>query len=164
MGYYINSDGDYYEGDRVSASDTEVTQRPYHTCTWNAGLSVWEYDLAETRLSAKKIWNEAASADIQESLDAEGITANISFMYLALFVDSVSYTDNAANNTPFYDGYLAVSGLANKAAVHAAIKNDYDLGAVALGKVMAQRDIDFDLIDAAATGPDILAVVYVSPL
>jgi hypothetical protein len=32
-----------------------------------------------------------------------------------------------------------------------------------LGKVLARRDTDYDLIDAAATGPDIIAIVYVRP-
>ena len=163
MGYYLDGSSNYYEGDKRASTDTEVTQRPYYTCTWNAGLSAWEYDLAATRIANKRVWNKAASDDIQAAFDDDGITLQIALLYIAMFIDAVTYTDNAANNSPFYDGYLAESGLANKAAVHAAIKNDYDLAGVVFGKVFALRDADFALMDAAATGPDILAITYSRP-
>ena len=163
MGYWLTAGLDYYEGDQRALADTAVSQRPYPTCTWNSGLSTWEYDLAATRIAHKRTWNIAASADIQTAFDEDGITLQIALLYIAMFIDAVTYTDNAANNSPFYDGYLAESGLANKAAVHAAIKNDYDIAGVVFGKVFALRDADFATMDAALTGPDILAVTYARP-
>lgn len=162
MGYYVRSDyTGYYEGDRQDSSDISVTIRPYPTCTWDG--AAWVYDLAETRIAAIKKWNVDCAEDFRSAIAADGLDLTFATFYLALFADAVSYTDNSANNTPFYDGYLVASGLANKAAVHAAIKNDWDLAAYIIGKIMAARDIAIDDINAAATGPDILAVTYSRP-
>lgn len=162
MGYYVKSDySGYYEGDKRLSTDVSVTQRPYYTCSWDG--AAWVYDLTATRNAAIKQWNQDCSVDFQSALAEDGLDLTFASFYLALFADAVSYTDNAANNTPFYDGYLVASGLANKAAVHAAIKNDWDLAAYIIGKIMAARDIAIDDINAAATGPDILAVTYSRP-
>lgn len=163
MGYWLTTGLQYYEGDQQAATDTAVDQRPYPTMDWTAGA--WVYDLAATRIRVKNIYNDALNNDIMSlfSSNTDPSSLFISVMYVALFADAVSYTDSAANNSPLYDGYLAVSGLANKAAVHAAIKNEYDIVGVSFGKLLARRDADYALIDAAATGPDIIAVVYVRP-
>jgi hypothetical protein len=165
MGYYIDGSSNYYEGDRRSASDTEVTQRPYPTCTWNAGLSTWEYDLAATRLAVKNQYNTDLNNDLMAAFAVTSDPASIlvGLMYLAARADSVAYTDNVANDTPYYDGYQAESGLATTADVHAAVKNDFDLTCYIFGQVMALRDADYAAIDAAVTGSDITAIVYVRP-
>jgi len=164
MGYYVKADySGYYEGDIIRSTDISVTQRPYYTCNWDG--SAWVYDLAETRIRSKATYNSDLNNDIISLITNESNPSSffIGMMYLALFADAVTYTDNSANNSPFYDGYLAVSGLANKAAVNTAIKNNYDIFGGVLGRLAAQRDIDYALIDAATTGPDIVAIVYVRP-
>lgn len=40
MGYYIDPQGNYYEGDRISALDIEVSQRPDPTYDWNNNIWV----------------------------------------------------------------------------------------------------------------------------
>ncbi len=69
-----------------------------------------------------------------------------------------------ANNVPFIDGWLFEKGSGTKADVVTEITGDADIGIYALGRLMFCRKRDFALIDAAATGPDALAVVYTSPL
>lgn len=164
MGYYVRSDySGYYEGDKQTDSDVAVTQRPFYTCDWDG--AAWVYDLAATRIASKRTYNAALETDvnISASLSTDYPTSFMRMLFISMFTDAVSYTDNSANNTPFYTGYLATSGLANKAAVHAAIKNDYDFIGEIFGKLMARRNADFALIDAAATGADIIAIVYVRP-
>jgi len=164
MAYWVSSDySGYYIGDKQQSTDIEVTKRPYPTCYWDG--SAWVYDLAETRIRSKATYNSDLNTDIISLISNESNPSSffIGMMYLALFADAVSYADNSANNSPFYDGYLAVSGLANKAAVNTAIKNNYDIFGGVLGRLAAQRDIDYALIDAATTGPDIVAIVYVRP-
>jgi len=165
MGYWLGAGGNYWEGDRVDPTDTEVTQRPYYTCDWDAGTSTWNYNLPDTRVFVKNIWLSAMQQDVNDALAASTDPSNmfIGLCELGAFADSVTYTDNVANNTPFYDGYQAVSGLANTAAVHAAIAARYDTLGNTLGKILALRDADFALMDAAVTGPDIVAIVYVRP-
>ncbi len=162
MGYYVDSGfSGYYEGDQQLSTDISVTQRPHYTCSWDG--AAWVYDLPATRIAAIKTWNQACSDDFQSALAEDGLDMVFTTFFLALFTDAVSYTDNSANNAPFYDGYLATSGLANKAAVHAAIKNDWDYAGYIVGQLMAARDIAIDDINAAVTGPDILAVTYSRP-
>lgn len=165
MGYWLGAAGNYWEGDRVDPTDIEVTQRPYYTCDWDTGTSTWNYNLPDTRTFVKNIWLGAMQQDVTETLAAAADPSNmfIGMCEMAAFIDSVTYTDNVANNTPFYDGYQAVSGLANTAAVHAAMSARYNLQGEILGKILAQMDIDFALMDAAVTGPDIVAIVYVRP-
>lgn len=164
MGYYVRSDySNYYVGDQIDSTDIAVTERPYPTCDWDG--AAWVYDIPETRIAAKRTYNVALETDVNDvsSLSTDYPTSFLRVLFLSMFTDAVSYTDNSANNTPFYTGYLATSGLANKAAVHAAIKNDYDFIGEIFGKLMARRNADFALIDAAATGADIIAIVYVRP-
>jgi len=162
MGYYVKSDySGYYEGDQRLSTDISVTQRPYFTCSWDG--AAWVYDLPATRIAAIKTWNQACSIDFQSALAEDGLDLTFTTIFIALFADAVSYADNVTNNTPFYDGYLATSGLANKAAVNTAIKNDWDYAGYIVGQLMAARDIAIDAINAALTGPDILAVTYARP-
>lgn len=37
MGFYIDSIGGYYEGDKIDQTDTEVSRRPDANHSWNAG-------------------------------------------------------------------------------------------------------------------------------
>ena len=166
MGYYVTPapDYNYYEGDQLSSSDTAVSQRPHSTCSWDG--AAWVYDLAETRIVAKQTYNSAMQEDFDIALSASSdpvLPVSI-YGYLSMMTDLVSYTDNSANNVPFIDGWLAEKGSGTKADVVADITGDADFGIAALGKIMFCRKRDFALIDAAATGPDILAIVYVSPL
>lgn len=165
MGYWIDTSDNYWEGDRLHPTDIEVTQRPYPTCDWNAGTSSWDYNLPNTRIYVKNVYNTAMEDDLNSALRESTDPSNvwISLGYIAMLADIVAYRENAANNVPFFDGYLAISGLADLAAVYAALSAAPDLAATILGKILAQRDLDYALIDAAVTGPDITAIVYVRP-
>jgi hypothetical protein len=166
MGYWVTAapDYDYYEGDQQSSTDIAVTERPYYTCTWDG--AAWVYDLAATKSAAKMTYSIAMNDDFNAALYSSGdpVTQVCIYGYLAMITDLVSYTDNVANNVPFIDGWLAEKGSGTKADVVSDITGDADIGMASLGKIMYCRKRDFALIDAAATGPDALAVVYVSPL
>lgn len=166
MGYYIDGSGFYYEGDIQSPTDTVVTQRPYVTCNWNAGLAAWEYDLPATRIRHKNYYNTDMTNDMMAALESSSSPASVIVLVaiMALRMDGITYIDNVANTTPVYDAYETESGLANTAAVHAAVYTDFDLILGVFGQLLALRDADFALIDAAPSGPDILAITYVSPL
>jgi len=165
-GFWVTAapDYDYYEGDQQSSTDIAVTQRPYFTCSWDG--AAWVYDLAATQISAKQVYAIAMEDDFLSVLSAgsDPVMPTSIYGYLSMMTDLVSYTDNSANNTPFIDGWLAEKGSGTRADVVTDITGDADTGVAALGKMMFCRKRDFALIDAAATGPDALAVVYVSPL
>lgn len=50
MGFFINKDGLYYEGDKASAADQEVTKRATPNHKWNG--SAWALDLAQCKALA----------------------------------------------------------------------------------------------------------------
>jgi len=50
MGFFINKDGLYYEGDKASTADQEVTKRPTPNHKWNGGA--WALDLAQCKAAA----------------------------------------------------------------------------------------------------------------
>jgi hypothetical protein len=162
MGYYIDTSLNYYEGDRRSSTDTAVDQRPYPTMDWSG--SAWVYDLARTRIYVKNIYSRAMESDILlalgESADPNNTHSMIGGGYL--FADLAAYTDNAANNCPFIDGYRAITG-ESKAAAYASLTGYGDIAASVYGKCIAQRRLDYADMDAAATGPDIIAITYVRP-
>ncbi len=163
MGYYVKSDySGYYVGDKRDSSDLTVTERPYPTCSWDG--AAWVYDLAETRIMAKSLYTAAMTADLSSAMSTSGNPVDMmtTIGYGFMRTDLVAYGDNAANNCPFIDGYRVITGQ-TKADCVTSILNDADLAAALLGKVLARRDTDYDLIDAAATGPDIIAIVYVRP-
>jgi hypothetical protein len=162
MGYYIDGSSNYYEGDKRSPSDTAVDQRPYPTMDWTAGA--WVYDLAATRIMAKQVYTVAMTADLSSAIatGTNPVDMLTTIGYAFMRADLVAYADNAANNCPFIDGYRAITG-DTKANCVTDILNDADLAAGLLGKVLARRATDYNLIDAAATGPDIIAIVYVRP-
>ena len=162
MGYYIDGSSNYYEGDKRSPSDTAVTQRPFYTCTW--GGASWSYDLAATRIAAKNIYTTAMATDISlamsESADPIDTMSIIALAFMR--VDVAAYADNVAQNCPFIDGYRTITG-ETKAACAATVATQADLIAGVLGVVLAQRNEDYALMDAAVSGPAILAIVYVRP-
>jgi len=163
MGYYVKSDySGYYEGDKQTSTDVSVTQRPYPTCSWDG--AAWVYDLDETRIRAKQDYTTAMTADLSTVMETGVNPVDMMTVigYSFMRSDLVAYGDNAANNCPFIDGYRAITG-ATKADCVTDILNDADLAAGLLGKVLARRATDYDLIDAAATGAAIIAIVYVRP-
>jgi len=162
MGYYIDGSSNYYEGDKRSPSDTAVDQRPYPTMDWTAGA--WVYDLAATRIMAKQVYTTAMTADLASAMatGTNPVDMLTTIGYAFMRADLVAYADNAANNCPFIDGYRVITG-DTKADCVTDILNDADLAAALLGKLLARRNEDYNLIDAAATGPDITAIVYVRP-
>ena len=61
MGFYINSELGYYEGDRIDGSDLTVPQRPDSTYTFDASTFAWKESTlflvlptADTNLNNKK--------------------------------------------------------------------------------------------------------------
>jgi hypothetical protein len=165
MAYWVKADySGYYIGDQQLSTDVEVTERPYDTCTWDG--AAWVYDLAATKIAAKNTYSLAMNDDFNAVLysSSDPVTPVSIYGYLAMMTDLASYTDNTANNVPFIDGWLFEKGSGTKADVVTEITGDADIGIYALGRLMFCRKRDFALIDAAATGPDALAVVYTSPL
>lgn len=162
MGYYIDGSSYYYEGDKRSPSDTAVDQRPYPTCDWTAGA--WVYDLPATRIMTKQVYTTAMTADLASAMatGSNPVDMLTTIGYAFMRADLVAYGDNVANNCPFIDGYRVITG-DTKADCVTDILNDADLAADLLGKLLARRNEDYNLIDAAVTGPDITAIVYVRP-
>ena len=162
MGYYIDGSSNYYEGDKRSPSDTAVDQRPYPTCDWTAGA--WVYDLPATRIMTKQVYTTAMTADLASAMatGSNPVDMLTTIGYAFMRADLVAYGDNVANNCPFIDGYRVITG-DTKADCVTDILNDADLASALLGKLLARRDLDYNLIDAAVTGPDITAIVYVRP-
>lgn len=162
MGYYIDGSSNYYEGDKRSPSDTAVDQRPYPTCDWTAGA--WVYDLPATRIMTKQVYTTAMTADLASAMatGSNPVDMLTTIGYAFMRADLVAYGDNVANNCPFIDGYRVITG-DTKADCVTDILNDADLASTLLGKLLARRDLDYNLIDAAVTGPDITAIVYVRP-
>lgn len=160
MGYYIDGSSNYYEGDKRDPSDTAVTQRPFYTCDWDG--AAWVYDLAETRIAAKNIYTRDMAKDIENAMAITSDPIDImSIIALAFMrVDVAAYADNVAQNCPFIDGYRTITG-ETKAACAATVETQADLIAGVLGVVLAQRNEDYALMDAAVSGPAILAIVYV---
>lgn len=64
MGYYINKNGNYYEGDRQD-NDVVVPLRPSSMHIWNDGTEVWDYDLAPAQDKAK-IDIDAKAGEVRE--------------------------------------------------------------------------------------------------
>ena len=162
MGYYIDGSSNYYEGDKRSPSDTAVDQRPYPTCDWTAGA--WVYDLPATRIMTKQVYTTAMTADLASAMatGSNPVDMLTTIGYAFMRADLVAYGDNVANNCPFIDGYRVITG-DTKADCVTDILNDAHLASALLGKLLARRDLDYNLIDAAVTGPDITAIVYVRP-
>ncbi len=162
MGYWLDASLNYYEGAQRSSADTAVDQRPFPTMDWTAGA--WVYDLPDTRIYVKNTYNRAMEADITSALSESSNPNNIQSIIGGAFLmaDIAAYTDNAANNCPFIDGYRAISG-ESKAAAFASLTGYADVVAAVYGKCIAQRRADYADIDAATTGPDIRAIVYVRP-
>jgi hypothetical protein len=79
-----------------------------------------------------------------------------------MLIDIATYTDNAANNCPFNEGFRTITGQ-TKANAIASLTGDADFGAGVIGKMYANKVADFADMDAAATGPDILAITYARP-
>ena len=152
----------YYEGDKRLQSDVSVTRRPYPTCSWDG--AAWAYDLSATRIRAKHNYTNAMTADLYIAMDTGTNPVDIitTIGYGFMRTDLVAYGDNTANNCPFIDGYRVITGQTKSDCVTGML-NDADLAAALLGKILARRDADYDLIDAAATGQDIIAIVYVRP-
>ena len=162
MGYWLTSGLDYYEGDRRSSSDTAVDQRPYPTMDWSG--SAWVYDLPATRIYTKNIYTRAMEADILAALSESSNPNNTQSIMGGAFMrsDLVAYAANPANNCPFIDGYRSITG-ETKAAAYASLATFPDVAAAVYGKCIAQWRLDYAAIDAATTGPDIIAIVYVRP-
>lgn len=162
MGYYIDGSSNYYEGDKREPSDTAVTQRPFYTCTWDG--SAWSYDLAATRKAAKNIYTTAMAVDISLAMSQSSDPIDVMSIIALAFMraDVAAYADNVAQNCPFIDGYRTITG-ETKAACAATVATQADLIAGVLGVVLAQRNADYALMDAAVSGPAILAIVYVRP-
>lgn len=163
MGYYVRSDySNYYVGDKINSTDIAVTERPYSTCAWDG--AAWVYDLAATRIIAKNIYTNDMSADIalamSESADPIDTMSIIALAFMR--ADVAAYADNVAQNCPFIDGYRTITG-ETKAACAATVATQSDLIAGVLGAVLAQRNADYALMDAAATGAAIIAVTYSRP-
>ena len=167
MGYWLTLSDVYYEGDQNELTDIAVSQRPHITCSYNRGLTVWEYVLANTRAWQKAKYYADMDADLRNMINSDyenmGMTGMFECIAASMMLtDIVAYTDNAANNCPFVEGYRSITGQTKANAV-AALTGNSDLGAAAIGIMYANKEADFAAIDAAATGPDILAINYVRP-
>jgi hypothetical protein len=129
---------------------------------WTAGA--WVYDLAETRIYVKNIYNRAMESDILLALSESANPNNTHSMIAGgyLFADLAAYADDITNNCPFVDGYRAITG-ETKADAITSLTGYGDIAAAVYGKCIAQRRLDYDDMDAAVTGPDIIAITYVRP-
>jgi len=163
MGYYVKADySGYYVGDKIASTDVAVTERPYPTCSWNG--SAWVYDLVVTRISVKNRYSRDMESDILLALSESSNPNNTHSMIGGgyLFADLAAYTDSSANNCPFIDGYRAITG-ETKANAYTSLTGYGDVAAAVYGKCIAQRRLDYADIDAATTGPDIIAITYSRP-
>lgn len=71
MGYYIDQNGSYYEGDQVSLSDQEVPQRPDANHTWNG--SAWQavpVNPTETIVSPAQIREALLDSNLLDAVEA----------------------------------------------------------------------------------------------
>ena len=163
MGYYVTASfSGYYVGDKQLPTDIAVTERPHSVCTWDG--SAWVYDLAVTRLYAKNAYSNAMQSDILFALSESSNPNNTQSIMGGAFMrsDLVAYAANPDNNCPFIDGYRSITG-ETKAAAYASLATFPDVAAAVYGKCIAQWRLDYAAIDAATTGPDILAITYSRP-
>jgi len=163
MGFYVKSDySGYYEGDKRLSTDISVTVRPYPTCDWDG--AAWVYDLAETRIYVKNLYSRDMEKDILLALSESSNPNNTHSMIGGgyLFADLAAYADDITNNCPFVDGYRAITG-ETKADAVTSLTGYGDVAAAVYGKCIAQRRLDYDAMDAAATGPAIITITYSRP-
>ena len=167
MGYWLTLSDDYYEGDQNLLTDIAVSQRPHITCAYDRGTTVWSYVLANTRLWAKALYTRDMDEDLRAMItnDYENMGNSGLFDTVAsalMLIDIATYTDNVANNCPFVEGYRTITGQTKANAV-TSLTGDADFGVGIIGKMYANKVTDFAAMDAAGTGPDILAITYTRP-
>lgn len=163
-GYYIDGSGNYYEGDKLDAGDTEVTRRPADYYDWNG--SSWDYNLTRTKEYAKAVFNAAMNADVDAVFVSAGLgTADI-MAYAAATADVNRLADNASApdaEIPILAGYVDYAGGTN-AAASAAITAGVQYVQTIIGHLFAYKLAQIAAIDAAGDGATALAVTYTRPL
>lgn len=70
MGFYIDRDGGYYEGDRQSPDDVLVPQRPSARHLWQGGAWVLGPEPVPDALTPSQFWQQIEAEELTAAADA----------------------------------------------------------------------------------------------
>jgi hypothetical protein len=127
---------------------------------YNPTTDVWDYDLATTRLFQKRKISKDASANLEAVL-TPGLDSVYDLMAWA-FARQDAYNYDATppgTDLPFYTGVMSETS-ATLSATHTDWDGPSGGAGQYFGVFAARKKTTVDAIDAATTGPDILAVTW----
>lgn len=161
--YYVDGDGNYYEGEKLDPSWTEVTQRAHHLQDWNG--AAWAYNLTRTRAYQKAKFTEDLESDLAAAMSEAGIgLMDIAAMCMAT-AEVVKIGDDPAatdQEVPFLYGY-ATAASDTKANAATAVGGTNQALAASIGGLYYYKKTVFAAIDASSNAVDILNMNYVRP-
>lgn len=164
FGYYVDGDGNYYEGEKLDPSWTAVTQRASFLQDWN-GAS-WVYSLTRTRAFQKSKFTDDLEADLAAAMSSAGLgLMDIAAIALGVYECTKLGDDPAATDqeVPLLYG-VSLYNSSTKADAASLISSTVQTFAAYIGKMYAYKIETFDAIDASTNAIDILNMEYVRPL
>lgn len=107
MGYFIDTNGNYCEGDKASHLDIEVPQRPSPNHIWNGTVWVLSLQIAQTRQITKiNASAQAALTALISSYPPEEVST-----WPNQYTEAQAYTANPAALTPTLAAIATAAGL-----------------------------------------------------